>query len=397
MTRSRLPKANYADTAMEDAFSLIRQLENNGPNPLANERHKTGYPMMGVKVHMGRVIHSLVNMGFAMNTVAIKEIMKRGDEWVYDIRHHTPQGQVRTMPIHAFDVSAAASRTMSETYYARRQISVPADAYSFRIWKRDAAGVIEDIRKEHVRQGRMWAAEEDDAPDSEFVDMAAKLIQSGYNGEKGRKDFKWGGDQEGGMGSLWSSIAVRGMKPYKEGGQIQMVAYSNNHYAGYVNDGFQHGLIPILRRAHGGREGQLMGRKFKLYTILSVARLGHYPIWDVFEPVGREDSGGKKTQDWSVMEGFAYDKEANILTPGKNVVDFAERTSPKMQEGKHMFERGTQDFMARLGWSWQSDVDKIMKNAFDRNLNWSWMEKSQQGRFRRGKGAGGGQFAAVPK
>lgn len=158
-----------------------------------------------------------------------------------------------------------------------------------------------------------------------------------------------------------------------------MSAFSDNYYAAYVNDGFHHGLMPVMRRQ--GSEGQLLKSRYKFYTTLPVARLGDYPIWSTFEKIATTSDGKN-----DLFEGFAFNQAQNILTPGTGVVAFADRqgTGP-WEPGHQMFEKGTAWFMTKAQGKWRRDVNNIFAQAWEGGRVFHEIDRQ----FRIGKGVTG--------
>lgn len=323
--------------------------------------------MVTVELHMGELLYGLANLGMAMNTATMTALLRQGDEWVQAIRDFTPQGP------ESQDEQGRHSRQPRQLpagmNWAPHQTSVPADSYSLKIWKEECHLAIKAARDQ-------LGFHPSDNTDRVALDRAAQLIRDGYNKIPGNQNFVWGASERG---SLWSSIGIRGRSAHNAG-HVQMSAFSDNYYAGFVNDGFHHGLMPILRRQ--GSEGQLIKSRYQFYTTLPVARLGDYPIWSEFEKIMTTTEGKN-----DMYEGFSYDKAQNILTPGAGVVSFADRkgTGP-WEPGHHMFEKGTAMFMTKASGKWRRDVDNIFRQAWDGGRVFHEIDRQ----FRVGKGVTGG-------
>lgn len=369
------------ETAMMSAAGFIRSMSRKvmsvddvGGQPLRGGRESQKSRMLTVSLEMGDVIYGLANLGMAMNKPALSALMAQGDDWVAAIRDHTPHGP--TSEDDAGRHSRQPRRLPAGLKAAARLSSVPADSYSHRIWKNEGLFAIKEAR----RAGGYGPHEADDKV---VLDKAAQLIQRGYSGAPANENFQWGGTEQG---SLWSSIGVKGHTSM-HAGHIQMEAYSDNYYAGYVNDGFHHGLMPMLRRQ--SHSGGLMKFKFKPYISISRERLGDYPIWRTMNKIDSSVEGGQP-----LFEAFAWDDESEMLTPdagGK--VTFAVRESKPWQEGAHMFEKGTAQFLTRATGKFRKDMEAVFHKAWDNGLVWHDIDR--QFRVRAGHTGGNhpGTFA----
>lgn len=336
-------------SAIDAGTVAIRRILSGASNE--RQRRDREHPMLGIEMHAGEVLHGLTNLGLSMDRAAILALMSQGDSWVWDIRHFTPDGPTRP---------ALAEKLKGRGDYAERMPFLPNQGMGSRLWRREAQmawRVVDKARHSGLsHSGAQYAA--DDAA----LQKTRQLLSEPEN--NGRTKKVWGGED---LGSLRSSIAVRATIG---GGVGELTAYSNNFYAGYVNDGFDHGLVPIIRTTR--KDGKLSNPRNKVWAVLSIGWLGDYDIWS------HERWATAKGQPTGQVEAFSFiGKEVGKAQSGDMLgagsVAFAKRndataavkiTARKHQEGIHFFEKGTEEFLTTMLPRWRTDVNNIIRQAF---------------------------------
>jgi hypothetical protein len=393
--------------ALDTASSYINRalIEGSHLEPLGPNIHPSKgalYPMMGVELHAGEVLRGLVMLGLSMNKTALTALMAEGNQWVWDIRDFTPRGPPRSA------LAERMSGSGEEAYYRPRQPNLPRYGSGFRTWRREAEMAWSAVRKaSRARSSAIAMAggghvsglgrfADDDRAILETRDALMRGV-GGANIEK----VKWGGEE---TGSLWASIAVRGVQD-PQGGVVEVTAYSNNFYAGYVNNGFEHGLVPVVRQTKRG-DGKLGGFRNKIWAILSIEWLGAYDIWEhTSSPRTKKGEGNETGQ----TEGFAFTgsgHQGDQLTPGEGFVGFAKRNdgqanikilATKSEVGVRFFEKGTEVFLGRVLPRWRADVDAIIRRTWDEGKSFSANDKLYQRRVRKGFQGGNRPGTYAPK
>lgn len=362
-----------------------------GPAAAGREARRTGTyaPAVGIELHAGEVLQGLVTLGLSMNRPAILALMGQGRDWVWDIRDHTPNGPPRP---------ALASKMKGRSDYAVRMPDLPANSQGYHLWRREAMMCWTAIDRARQRQkvsgGLMRRGVSGSTGDiGRFIDDDRAIVRTRQmlmEGEGGAniRGITWGGEDKG---SLWASI---GVQANTKSGVGELSAFSNNFYAGYVNDGFEHGLVPIIRTTR--RDGKLSNPRNKVWAVLSIEWLGNYPIW------GHESYPTEQGTLTGQIEAFAFHGETvgqagSGDTIGMGSVAFAKRDDPaasvkiqarKHQEGKHFFEKGTEKFLMRVLPRWRTDVDNIIRQAFYEGKTFHSIDALYKRRV--SKGASGG-------
>lgn len=353
--------APYAtDSILRSQANLIRKLHVGEDQPFGGRAIT-----LTVSLEAGAVMKGLINLGMAMSKNAMEAMLIRGEELLWDIREETPTGPPRDLPP-GLDVESG--RTASRT------LSTPGDSFAQARYRALAEEALSALGHEsHHGESLTSAADRHD------LEEARALLREGGHGGPAI-DFVWGDEK----GSLWNSIAVK-PRMARSGGHADVEAYSNNYYSGFVNDGFDHGLIPILRFQKGDN---LMKRKWRLYATIPVSQLGQgYSTWSVYKNMGGGDSNDDLTA------GFSY--FGDQLSPGAGVVDFADRTGDaKHQEGVHMFEKGFTAWLNRAVPRWKNDVDKIVRQNWGEGKAFTTSVRGPQLRNVAGSAGGvGGRYA----
>lgn len=336
-------------SAMDASAVAIRRILSGASNE--RQRQDRDHPMVGIEMHAGEVLYGLINLGIAMYRPAILAIMSQGDSWVWDIRHFTPDGPTRP---------ALAEKMHGRGDYAERMPFLPSQAMSSRLWRREAQMALREVGK--AGKSHLGGSGARFAADHAWLEKARGLLSEPVSDARIKKI--WGGED---LGSLRSSIAVRATIG---GGVGELTAYSNNFYAGYVNDGFDHGLVPIIRTTR--RDGKLSNPRNKVWAVLSIGWLGDYDIWS------HERWATSNGQATGQVEAFSFiGKEVGKAqagdTLGAGSVAFAKRNDPtasvkitarKHQEGIHFFEKGTTEWLGSVLPRWRTDIDNIIRQAF---------------------------------
>lgn len=350
------------------------------------------YPMYGFELEAGKVLRGLVNLGLSMNRPAILALMSQGQDWLWDIRDFTPNGPPRP---------ALALKMEGRGEYAERVTGLPTTSQGFHVWRREAMRcwmALDDVRKERGQPplGFTGPITSRKSEDDHAIRQTREMLQEGIGGANISR-IVWGDDNK--KGSLWASIGVRGMQG---NGTLELTAFSNNFYAGYVNDGFDHGLVPVIRRTNSS--GRMTSPVNKVWAVLSIGWLGNYPIW------GHESfPQGKGGDHTGQAEFFAFTPARrgemgpdDQPSPGSGVVAFAKRgddtakvgiKAGKHQEGVHFFEHGTEQFLTRALPRWRRDVDRIIQQAWDKGTSYHEIDALYKRRVTRGR-PGAGRFAS---
>lgn len=358
------PYYHSPDSMLTSQANLIRKLEYVGDQPYGGRAE-----MVTISLEAGQVVKGLINMGFTLNQPALNALAKRGRDLLDSIRFYTPTGPPRDLP-EGLDVESGNSAP-------RGHLETPNDSMNQEGFLHEAQATIDALHRQsdHTPLSRV---------DKMELEEAEALLRMGAHGGQPRPTFTWGDEP----GSLWNSIAVRPGSAMG-GGHIELDAYSNNYYSGFVNDGFDHGLMPILRFA--GPDNKLLKNKFRRYTTLDVRELGQaYPIWSTFHQGAGGDAADQLTS------GFSY--FGDQLTPGGGVVDFADRSGgeQKHEPGVHMFERGFETWFNHAMPGWKRDLERLVEQAWDEGSVWHALDKGPSLRVAKGVPAGG-QFAKVPR
>jgi hypothetical protein len=317
-----------------------------------------------VELNAGAVAYGMMNLGLALNVPAMSAISQRAGLLQADIRSFTPHGVARDLPFQ-----------LSNTIPARSH-EAPSDNSSMKIWKREAAGLLQQL--ENLSGS---------APDMAMIQKAHEILRSEhrfyrpptYNLEK---EF----------GSLYLSIQAEARQKL---GNTELEAWSDNYYAGFVEEGFNHGLEPVMQFA--GENGKIAkrGGQASTWIHLSLARLGFGGAEDK-RTDWMDFSGESEGDDGQVVQfGYAWDLKTMELSKGapqQTMISWRPRTQSKTQPGVHMFAKGMEKFLSEQAPAWRRDVDQIFRQAWDRGM--AWYDIDKQFRMRKGAPGGtGGQYS----
>lgn len=315
-----------------------------------------------VELNAGAVAYGMMNLGLALNVPAMSALAQRASILQEDVRSFTPHGIDRDLP---FQLANAIPKRSHEA---------PSDNSSMKIWKREAEGLLQQLSN---LSGSAY--------DFSMIQKAHDILRSEhrfyrppvYNLEK---EF----------GSLYMSIQAEAKQKL---GAVNVHAWSDNYYAGFVEEGFNHGLEPIIQFAGEGGKIASRGGQAKTWIHLSLARLGYGgsddPRSDWMDYSGRSEGEGGSVTEF----GYSWDLRTMELSKGipqQTMISWRPRTHSKTQPGVHMFAKGMEKFLSEQAPAWRRDIDRIFTQAWDRGLAWHAIDKQ----FRQRKGSpAGGQYA----
>jgi len=322
-----------------------------------------GQAVYKVHIDTSEVLYALVNLGLAYNKIPFDLFAQRGREWVEAVRAVTPVGLPRELPPH---LAIKIPRPMAS--------SAPTSLSQFEL---EGIRALSEAKKqvhrgdpEHNSRARLAKAE--------------ALLREGSGGY----DLGHYSDNEADAGgSLRESIKLRVTKA-RRSGFMGMEVYSNNYYAGFVDQGFQHALAPMFQRADENKK--LLPMRSKVYANLQVARTGAYPFTSFMDSWGGES--GEIMYSGFAWSGSGDDK---VLDPGnpRAFVSFELRQNAAHQDGVRFMEKGTTAWLTSVMPGWQRDVERMVNRVFnDASYPLTWHENERQQRVSKGL-PGAGQFA----
>jgi hypothetical protein len=338
------------------------------PRTILGERIHVGdgKGQLQLRVHsdISEVLYALGNLGLAMDHTAQTALAAHVPAWAEAVRVFTPSGPPRRLP----------PRLMP--HVAPRVPSAPHSSQGISVWGGNMAAAKAVGEKALHADGRSHPAAE-----ARFNKVGRLLAE----GQRGVDLPTWSKPPSDPEANLRASINYRIDKPSRRAGFIQAEVYSDNYYAGFVDQGFDHGLEPVWRiTGPNNRKVRPLPKWIELYANIDPEQLGDYAFTHLETDSRFGDEGS--------VAGFTWDTFTQMLGwGGGSAVTFMERHHSLRQPGVHFFEKGTAAWLSATVPKWRNEVNRIMQRSFDEGLHWLPQEKQQ--RVRAGMGRASGRFA----